>query len=244
MPITVRCTCGKKTSVGDALAGAMIRCSACGEDVFVTAAPAQAAAPAARTRAAATQIPGRPKSKPLPAATAVPTLSINPALIIGAIVLVVLIGVVLALYLGPWTVGTKWAAMSKQANGDVTDVVDYAIKAYESEQGMYDANQSHIVPRVEGDATFLTPYMAFSMPRRIPFFGATNQGAYKGTYDTTTGEVIADIDVGGMTVGGMVSVRKASGSFHMTGREKDGKVTAEGDDGHSLKIVMRKKIKE
>jgi hypothetical protein len=242
--ITVRCTCGKKTSVGDALAGAMIRCSGCGEDVFVTAAPAKPGAPVAKTRSASSQVPGRPKQKPLPAQTAVPMLSVNPAIVIGSIVLVIVIAVVLALYLGPWTVGSKWAAMSKQANNETTDVVNYAIQAYESEQGMYDANQSHIVPHIEGDAAFIPPYMSFTMPRRISFTGATNQGAYRGTYDTTTGEVNATIDVGGMTVGGLVSVRNATSSFHMVGREKDGQVTAEDDDGHALEIVRRKKLPE
>jgi hypothetical protein len=227
MAITAKCSCGKRTSVADSLAGRTITCSACGRDLLIAGAPSlgpsAAALKAQRQKAAAGS-----------------AVSINPMIVISAVVGVIVFGIVLALYLGPWRVGSNWAAMSKQANNDVTDVINYSIQAYESEQGMYDPRQSHITPHIEGDATFMTPYMAFTMPRRIPFFGATNQGAYKGTYDTTTGEVIADVDVGGMTVGGLVQVQKSTGSFHLTGREKNGKVTAEGDDGHSLQIIMKK----
>jgi len=145
---------------------------------------------------------------------------------------------VLALYLGPWTVWKKWGAMSSQANTQITDVVDFAIKAYESQTGAYDASESHNAPRVDGDAAFVPPMMAFSMPRRIIFSGKTNQGNYMGTYDTTNGEIAVDIETGGYTVGGLVDVKKATGKFHTTGREKDGTPSAEVD-GAPLKIVMR-----
>ncbi len=166
-----------------------------------------------------------------------PAISVNPALVIAAIVGVVVLVIVLALYFGPWTVGNQWAAMSARANRDVTDVVQFALQAYESEHGMYDAAQSHMSPQIQGDAAFVPPYMAFSMPRHIMFTGKTNQGNYIGTYDTVTGEVAADIETGGYTVGGLVDVKKATGRFHMTGREKDGKVEAESD-GKPLQIIM------
>ena len=155
----------------------------------------------------------------------------------------VLLVIVLALYMGPWTVGNQWAAMSGKANTDVTDVVQFAIKAYESQNGMYDAAVSHRDPTTEGDASFVQPYMAFKMPRRVIFFGKTNQGNYRGTYDTSSGEIIADIETGGFSVAGLVDVNKATGSFHITGREKDGQVTAECDD-KPLKIFMRKLPKD
>jgi hypothetical protein len=61
-----------------------------------------------------------------------------------------------------------------------------------------------------------------------------------GTYDTTNGEIVADIETGGWTIGGLVDARKASGKFHMTGREKNGTTEAERDDGQPLKIFMPK----
>jgi hypothetical protein len=130
--------------------------------------------------------------------------------------------------------------MSKRANTDVTDVVQYALQAYESEHGMYDASRSHNVPMVQGDAVFVPPLMVMTLPHYMIFTGKTNQGNYIGKYDTTNGEVEADIEVGGWTVGGLVDVRKASGKFHMTGREKDGALSAESD-GQPLTIIVPKR---
>jgi hypothetical protein len=146
---------------------------------------------------------------------------------------------VLVLYLGPWRVAGNWAAMHTRANTEVTDTVDFAIRAYESQHGMYDTSQSHMVPRVDGDAAFFPPAMSFSMPQKVRFKGKTNQGNYTGTWDTATGEIVADIETGGYTVGGMVDVKQATGTFQMTGREKNGVVTAEAD-GQDLKVIVTK----
>jgi hypothetical protein len=210
--------------LADALAGRTIRCSKCGGDVFV---------PAGSTTAA----PDAKAKKKAAASAATPSLEISPAIIISAIVGVVVLAIVLVLYFGPWTVGKKWEAMSATANTQVTDVVTFAIQAYESEHHLYDASQSHMAPHADGDATFVPPMMAFSMPQRIIFSGRTNQGKYIGTWNTSTGEIIADIETGGYSVGGLVDVKKATGQFHITGRIKDGQPQAESD-GEPLKIVM------
>jgi len=39
--------------------------------------------------------------------------------------------------------------------------------------------------------------------------------------------VVANIETNGMTLGGLADVRKASNTIRITGREKDGKVSAE-----------------
>jgi hypothetical protein len=212
--------------MADVMAGRTIKCSKCGGEVFV---------PAASTSAAPGGAAGRKKAE------ATPALEISPAIIISAMVGVVVLVIVLALYYGPWTVGKKWEAMSSHANDQVTDVVQFAIQAYESQTGMYDASMSHHAPTVDGQAAFLPPLMAFSMPRRVSFTGKTNQGNYVGTYDTSDGEINADIETGGYTVGGLVDVKKATGTFHITGRMKDGTAEAEVD-GTPLKIVMRKPL--
>jgi hypothetical protein len=226
MPITTRCDCGKKSVVADALAGATIRCSACGNNVFVGASAPSAKSPAAAKAA-------RQK------AAAGPAISVNPAIIITAVVGGLLLVTGLVLYFGPWTVGNKWAEIKPKANRDVSDVIDFAVRAYSGQHGMFDVSQSHQVPHIDGDPTFIPPAMAFHMPERIIFSGKSSVGNYIGTWNTTTGEVIADVEYGGMTVGGQVDLKKAEGKFHLTGREKGSVITAEAD-GTPLQMVVPK----
>lgn len=221
MSIIAKCECGNRMAVADVSAGKTLRCGKCGGPVVVPAASATPGTTARQKRAAE-----------------MPSVEISKSVIISVVVGVVLLVGVLALYFGPWTVGNKWSAMSSKANDQVTDVVGFAIKAYESTNGMYDPGQSHHEPMADGPCAFVPPYMTFSLPRRIIFTGMTNQGIYKGTYDTTDGEIIADIEIGGATVGG-VETRKGTDWFHITGREKDSKVEAEVD-GKPLQIVFPK----
>jgi len=202
------------------MAGRTIPCPKCGSDVTLPAAPS--GAPAGRAKVDAT-----------------PSVHISPTIIISAVSGVVVLVSVLVLYFGPWRVGNEWAAMGPRANTEVTDVVNFALRAYESEHGMWDTSMPHGEPMVEGDAVFVPPALAMTLPRRMIFSGKTNHGSYMGTYDTKTGEIIATIDTGGYVVGGLVDAKKPTGSFQFTGREKDGKTTAEAD-GESLEIVMRK----
>ena len=171
---------------------------------------------------------------PKPTGTA--RVSVSPTVVVAVAVISILAAIAAALYFGPWTVGTEWAAMSGSANDEVTDVVQYALQAYESERGLYNPNKSHLVPAVQGPVTFVEPIMSFTMPRRIVFRGKTNKGNFVGTFDTKTGEVIADIESGGYSFGGLVDINKATSSFRMTGNEKDGKVTAESG-GKPLVII-------
>jgi hypothetical protein len=182
----------------DAMAGRTVRCSGCGGELLVPAATTNSPATAAKRK---------------PTAPVTPAIEVSPAIICTAVIGVALLVVVLVIYFGPWAVSQQWADMSRQANAQVTDVVQFALQAYESENGMYDPSGQHAPPMVQGEAAFVPPAMAFSMPRRIIFTGKTSQGNYIGTYDTTTGEVAADIEIGGFTVGGLVDVKKASGKF-------------------------------
>jgi hypothetical protein len=203
------------------MAGRTIPCPRCGANVTLPSAPTTGSA-TPRRRDADT-----------------PAIAISTNLIVGTVVGVTLLVIVLVVYFGPWAVTRQWSAMSSRANTEVTDVVDFALKAYESQHNMYDASQSHNVPMITGQAGFVPPTLVFSLPRHVSFLGKTNQGNYHGTYDTSNGEIEVDIETGGFTVGGMVDVKAASGSFHATGREKDGVVSAEAD-GQPLQIVMRK----
>ncbi len=236
MAIYVNCSkCGKRIGVVDALAGKSIKCPQCAASVPV---PAAAGAPK----------PGAAAAKGKPKVAAGPALSISPGILIGGGVGALLLIVVLSLYFGPWRVGNEWAAMSSRANDDVTDVVMFALQAHQS-AGLAGLNGSDggpamamamgKAPAIEGPAVFVPPMMAFSMPRKLLVSGATSQGKYIGTYDTTNGEVDVNLDVGGYTVGGLVAMRKATGTLHVTGREKDGVVSAEAD-GTPMKIITPK----
>jgi hypothetical protein len=212
-------------ALSDALAGRTIRCSKCSGEVLVPEQSSSVSAASQRNMAN----------------RATPSVQVSPVLLMAGTAGMIVLVIVLALYFGPWAVGKKWEAMSGTANSQVTDVVQFAIQAYESEHGMYDVADSHLAPETEGPAVFVPPMMAFNMPARIIFSGKTNQGSYIGTYDTRTGEIIADIQIGGYSVAGLVDVKKATGNIHITGREKDSKVEAE-INGQPLKIVFPKPI--
>ncbi len=226
MAVTAVCACGKRTVLGDVMAGRTIRCGKCGGDVTV---PGGAAKPAAGGKAAAKG-----------AKAAGPAVAVSPTLVIGGGIGAVVLAAALALYFGPWRVGNEWAALSPKANSDVTDVVMFALQAHQSQNvagsGGGGAMTLSKPPAIEGGANFIPPAMAFTLPQHMVFSGATSQGGYIGTYDTTTGDVVADVEVGGYTVGGLVAMRKATEKIHVTGREKDGTVTAE-EDGTPMKII-------
>ena len=227
MPILARCGCGGKIGVGDAMAGRTVRCPKCGEDILVGAAGAPAVSKGAKPAKAAGPSFSSGRRPVTGGGVVSSSISINPAYIAVAVVLALVIGCGAALYFGPWRVSNDWAAMQPRANDEITDVVQYGMQAYLQQMGMFDTGSSHFVPHVDGPVMFFAPLMNFTMPPKIVFHGATTQGGFAGTYEPRTGEIAADVEFGGATVGGLIKTRKALGKFHMTGREKDGKVTAE-----------------
>jgi hypothetical protein len=217
MGIDFKCGCGRQIGVAGTMAGRFVRCPQCDGDVLVPKVSAtktgKTAGPAARKKPAAA-----------------PSVVISPTLVSAGIIGGVLAIIALAFYLGPWRVGTQWAAMSPRANDEVTDVIDYALQAYESQHiDLNSFKAVHTPPQLQGPASFVPPMMAFSMPSNIIFLGKTSRGNYTGTWDTRTGEIVAEIETNGVTFGGLVDARKASNQIRITGREKDGKVTAEMD---------------
>jgi hypothetical protein len=233
MAITVQCTCGKRMGVSDALAGKTIRCSACGQGVFV----APGAAPAAPTgkkpgNTAYKNASGKTVTK---YAASSPTVYISKGKIIG---LSVIGGIVLLIFLaivGPVHTYQKWEAMEPQANADVSDIISFGIQAYLSNQGDYDPKMQHMSPHVDGPVVFLPPIMSMSMPQWIVFRGKTTQGNFVGKYSPGSGEVQAEVEYGGYSFGGMVDIAKATGKFNMTGRMASGFPQAEVD-GNPIKI--------
>lgn len=219
MPITVTCSCGKKLTVGDGLAGKTLNCPKCGNGVFVSAAPQASSA--------------RPKKD------VTPKVTVSPGTILFVSIGAILTICALTFYFGPMKVWNQWEALGSKAQDDVHSVVTFGLQAYLSEQGGYDPGKAHHTPTVEGDITFFRPTLAMSMPDRVPFLGKTNQGDFKGYYYPATGNVEADVDFGGQAFAGMVNLSKSTGQFHMTGRMKDGHAVAESG-GKELKLVYRK----
>jgi len=216
MGINVRCGCGKQIGVADAMEGRFVHCPQCDGDVLVQR---QKASSGGKSAAA-------PQRK---SQSTAPSVVISPTLITAGIILGVIGLLVLGFYLGPYRVESNWTAMSSRANDEVTDVVSYAILAYDSQHPELSIKGIHAPPQMQGDASFVPPMMAFTMPSNIIFLGKTSRGNYTGTWNTSTGEVVAEIETNGWTIGGLVDGRKATKQIRVTGREKDGKVTAEMD---------------
>jgi len=218
MPISVQCSCGKRMSVSDALAGRTIKCPACGDPLPVGA----SAAPAA----------GRVAAKK-PAAS--PAIYVSQGKIIGVICLAICVILGCMLYFGPYRVWNQWEEIGPKASGDVSDVISFGLQAYESTNGMYNPAKSS-GPSVDGNVSFFRPTLVMSMPEKVKFFGKTNEGDFNGWYNTKTGDIEADVAYGGMTFAGAVTLAKSTASFHMTGRMV-GQFPQEEVNGTPIKIV-------
>jgi hypothetical protein len=213
MAINVLCGCGKKTMVSDALAGKMMRCPGCGNEVPVAA--------------------GRPGAK-----GGAKNQKSGPAFQLsgGQMILIVVVGAVLLIgggfYFGPMRVSSEWSAMQPKATQDVQDLVIDSLREHMKQEDIaFDMKATpRRQPTVEShDVTFLSPMLAFSMPDQVGFIGKSNQGTFGGNYNTHTGEVDATVSYGGYTVGGMVDVAKPKGTFHLKGRMVNGHPQMEMD---------------
>jgi hypothetical protein len=207
--------------VSDALVGKTVRCSLCGQNVVVAAAPAGGKKAASKN-------------------TAAPSFAISPGLLTMVILLVVGVGATVAYRVGPARVAGQWEnTVGPKAQGDVNDVVSFAIQSVMSETQLYDPTKGLNRPSVDGGVDFAMPYVVMTMPQKVKFSGMTQQGRFDGIYDTQSGEIEADIAVGGHTVGGLIVTANALADFHITGRDVNGSPQAELD-GRSLKIVYPK----
>ena len=215
--------------VSDALAGKSVRCSSCGEMIFCQAAKGPPGAPAAK--------PGAPVKKQQESAG----MYISPGMITAGVVVGLLLIIGLLFYIGPVRVGHQWEAIDMKARNTVMNVITYAIKARLSEEGEYDP--AHHAPAIErSDLTFDRPLLALSLPRKVRFDGKSNNGGFTGFYDTETGEVEADVEAGGYTVGGMVNLKKPTSLFHMTAKEVPNADPAVQIEGKPAKVIPPPKL--
>jgi hypothetical protein len=233
MAITVQCPCGRRTTVGDALAGKSIRCPQCGQSVAVGAAPT-----AGKTQPRASAPPrgatAQPRGKtPLQIRreNAVPALHIETGLLIKVGVATALVVLILLAYFGPVRVWNQWEQIGPKAQNDISDVVSFALQAYLSQNGMYDPAKTHSQPGVQGNIGFFRPFLSMAMPDAVKFFGRTNQGPFQGTFNPRNGEINATISYGAVShlaFGSDTGLKETvAGSFQITGREQNGAPQAE-----------------
>src|ERR1041384_2310444 len=170
MAILINCTCGKRMMVGDEKAGRYVQCPACGKSVL--------------TNVAGRKVQGRDTSAP-----AKVSISWGPIIKIGSIVAV--IGIIAALYFGPYKVQQEFDAMTPAMRGNITDVITRGLE-FASHSGMFEDPRaiSHYTPSVH-EITVIRPFLVMSLPQEIQFLGNSTEGDFKGKYDSRTNEVSA-----------------------------------------------------
>jgi hypothetical protein len=137
-------------------------------------------------------------------------------------------------------VSGQWQEMDRKARNSVMNVITYAIKARLSEDGEYDP--AHHAPAIESsDLIFDRPMLTMSLPSKIHFVGKSNNGGFDGYYNTENGEVEADVEAGGYTVAGLVSLKKPSAQFHMVGHEVNNDPVVQ-IDGRTVQIHSPTKL--
>jgi hypothetical protein len=226
MAISVACNqCGKALRVKDEWAGKKAKCPQCG-NTFLVMAGVGAPVPAAK--------PGVTAFNPAAAAAArdqrtkaAGKFSVSPTLIwgsIGVAIFLILLGLFLT---GPKRVWGQWEAIGDQARYDVIDVVTRGLQCHLSEIGAYNPRKGNTTSPQATEVMFFRPGFVMKMPDDVDFKGASNQGSFKGIYHPKTGEVEADVEVGGMGLAGVGTVRKGAGAIKVTGRVKSGGTTVE-----------------
>jgi predicted RNA-binding Zn-ribbon protein involved in translation (DUF1610 family) len=205
MPVSISCTgCGKMLTVRDELIGKRIKCPQCGERF--TAAQA-----AAQTRQK--QADGGAGNR----------IHISPGVIMLVAVVILIPGTFAIWKLGPGKIKAQWSAMESHASDNVGDVVDRALQSYLSQHGQFDSMIAHSTPHMH-EVHFVISPMPWSMPQWVGFIGLTTEGAMGGRYNPNTGEVEANVEVGGKALPGVL-VRRGNTTLTVTGQVKDGNVT-------------------
>jgi hypothetical protein len=201
--------------VSDVLAGKMMRCPGCGNEIPVS--PSAPGKGKGKGKAGGNPRQGGPAFE----------ISGGQKILIGVIVTLLVLGGVF--YFGPVRVWNQWSDLQPKASANVQDLVIDSLREKMKEEDPDPAGPRR-QPTVEShDVSFLSPYFAFSMPEEVGFIGKSNQGTFTGTYNTRTGQVDATVSFGGYTVAGMVDLGRPRGSFHLVGRMVNDKPEMEMD---------------
>ena len=242
MPISVTCNqCGKQLRVKDEWAGKRAKCPQCGNTFLVTAGGAAAAPTAFPTKSGATVFnPAAAAAARDQRVKAAGKFSVSWGLIFGVGTLAVFLLLVGMFIMGPKKVWNEWEKIGDDAQNDVISVVTRGMQCYLSENGGYDPGKGNTESPQAKEVMFFRPVWVMSMPNDVDFKGTSNQGEFKGIYHPHTGEVEADVDVGGLGFAGVGAVRKAQTKIKVTGRIKNHVVTVEVN-GKPMQLVIPKR---
>jgi hypothetical protein len=209
MPISITCTgCQSVLKVRDELLGKRIKCPKCGASFTAS-------------QAAATVRNKESNQK------AGHGIHLSPGVIMFLCALIFIPGTLLFWKLGPGKVRQQWAELEPKAEENVKDVVDRGLQAYLSQHGRFDPSKPHLTPQAH-DVVFIISPMPFSMPEKVGFAGITTEGAMTGRYFPATGQIEADVEIGGQGFPGAVN-RHGDKTISVAGQIKDGNVTATVD---------------
>ena len=216
MPIIAKCPgCGKQLKVRDELVGKKLKCPRCGKTFDAMASGPSVAAPG---------------NKPAIKKSSGPAISVSFGLIAGIAAVVLVIGAIVAFIFGPVKAKNEWEALGDKPRDDVESVVTHALQAYMSRHGGWNPRKPQGMPRASGDdVTFIWDMFVMSVPESVPFQGSSTEGGFKGQYFPKTGEVVADVGMGGLSIAGLGAVKEGSEKIHVVGRVKGGKTTTEVD---------------
>ena len=225
-------TCSKQLKVRDELIGKKLRCPGCGG----TFEAGGGAAPAGKS---ATRFD--PSKKPVKEKGAGVAISWGPIIGIGAVVLVVL-GIILFI-VGPVSVKNEWEKIGGKAKDDVEEVVTKGLQAHLSSIGEWNPRKPGNTPRATDETVFIRPIFVMSMQEKIYFKGATTEGGFSGYYVPKTGEVEADVGLGGVSIAGLGAVKEGTEKIKVTGAMK-GNQAAVLVNGKPAEIVYPPEEKE
>jgi DNA-directed RNA polymerase subunit M/transcription elongation factor TFIIS len=209
--MTVTCPkCSKSLKVKDEFAGKMLKCPGCGSTF-----KAGGAKPASATTAKIQPKPGEKQKKDKAG------VAINWGPII-MIALASLIPIAIILFLvGPMRVKRHWDANQEKVDGDVHDVIDYALKCQASSSGFWNPRKGTSPAPSVSDVRFLPNIFTMSTPPTVDFDGFSSNGSFKGTYTFETGEVNVDMKIEGLTLAGGIHFGEGGTSIAGGGRSGD-----------------------
>lgn len=205
MPIQIACTgCGAMLTVRDELLGKRIKCPKCGTAFTVAEAKQTRINENAGTLSHRIHIPGK--------------------VIFMAFMILLIPGGLLFWKLGPGKVRADFNAKLPTMDENIKDVVDRALVAYVSQHGAFNPLKPHSAPQTFG-VVYKLGYMPVTMPEKIPFGGFTSEGMMVGQYTMATGEIQADVEIGGQATPNLI-VRHGPTVIKVAGHCKDGNVMA------------------
>jgi hypothetical protein len=186
--------------VKDEWAGKMLKCPQCGTTFRAdpTGKAATAAAPgASKSMPPQAKGKGPPIPKGRPAAPKGGGIAINwGKLVMLGLLALIPIGVLLFV-IGPMRVKKQWEAQQEKVHDDVTDVVEFAMRAYASAEGGWDPSKATGGSPTIGEVRLLPSIFTMSMEPTVKFDGYCSIGRFEGVYTLESGQVDMTLKVGG-----------------------------------------------